>query len=62
MGKHDKVTSVKDGETLLINLAKDTVVYKDFNCNLDHVGFLISKNQQHMQKILELFNSYQITK
>ena len=61
-GTFDTICSPRNGETLLLNLPKDNIVYKDFKCKQDHSGFMVSNNQQHMQKVLELMNQYPISK
>lgn len=61
-GLHDQIVSPKDAEKLFLQLNKDNVVYRQFDCNLDHAGFLISNNQDHMSKIIELLKLHKLNK
>lgn len=61
-GKYDKIVSPRDGELLFTQMEKGNVVFKKFDCNLDHAGFLISSNQDHIIKTIELMKAYEISK
>ena len=61
-GAHDQICTKKDGEKLVMQLPKENLVYKELDCKQDHGGFLLSNNQQHMLKVIELIGKYKINK
>jgi pimeloyl-ACP methyl ester carboxylesterase len=61
-GKYDKIVSPKDGEILFTQMNKGNVVFKQFDCDLDHAGFVVSSNQDHILKTIELMRLHEISK
>lgn len=61
-GTHDQICTKQNGENLIRNLPKSCILYQDLNCKQDHSGFLLSPNQVHLEKSLELMDSNRIFK
>ena len=58
--KHDTLCTTSDGENLVSNLPKDKLIFSKLDYEFDHSGFAVSPNQEHMEKVLELFNQNKI--
>lgn len=59
-GIHDNILMKKDIETSLSEIPKDKIVFLKDNYNQDHSGFAVSKDQSHMQDIIDLFKKHPI--
>ena len=54
-GKHDIICTPSDGEKLISQLPQEKIIFSKLDYNVDHAGFAVSPNMEHMDKILEIF-------
>jgi len=53
-GKYDQIASMKDLDHLRMQLPKSKIAFFKNDYDIDHMGFLVSKNQSHVSDLLKL--------
>jgi pimeloyl-ACP methyl ester carboxylesterase len=57
-GKHDKIIYKEDVDHLGSILNKESLVFLKSDYELDHVGFLLSKNDRYLDDVIAIFNAH----
>ena len=57
-GKYDKIITQADVEHLHSQLPKEKVVFYKPDFNIDHSGFCLSKNDEHIVKMIQVLKTY----
>lgn len=53
-GKYDQIVSKEDFEALRTQIPKARIVFFKNDYDIDHMGFLTSKNQEHMKDLIKI--------
>jgi lysosomal acid lipase/cholesteryl ester hydrolase len=59
-GKYDLLCTPSDGKILLKEIPQDKIIFSKLDYETDHSGLSVSRNQEHMDKIVELFDSFEV--